>query len=60
MVLLSDLDLREETSIQLQSRREMIESLFEVTILKVCLTQFGISCYKNEEVFLVDIHEEFT
>ena len=60
VILLRDFDFREQAAIQLQSCGKVVESLFEVTILKVGFSQFGISCYKNEKVFLVDVHEQFT
>ena len=59
VILLCNLNLREETAVQLQSSGQMVKSLFKVTILQVCLTQFGVGCYKNKEVFLVNVDQEF-
>ena len=59
VVLLRNLDLREETAVQFECGREMIECLLEVTILEVCLSKLGVGCYKNEQVFLVNVHQQF-
>ena len=58
VILLCYLNLREEVAIKLECRSEMIQRLLEVAILEVGLTQFSISGDENEQILLVDVHEE--
>ena len=57
VILLRYLKLCKQLPIQFQSSGEVIKSLFKIFILKICLTEFGVSSDKNEKVFLVDIDQ---
>ena len=58
VILLCYLNLREEVAIKLQGRGQMIQRLLKVAILEVGFTQFSISGDENEQILLVDVHEE--
>jgi hypothetical protein len=48
MELLGFLMLLEKRSIELQSSRQVIQSLLIVLIVKVCLSQLGVGTNQNE------------
>ena len=58
VILLCNLNLGEETTVQLQSSSQVVKCLLEVTILQVGLAKLGVSCYKDEQVLLVNVHEQ--
>lgn len=58
VVLLSDLKLREEAAIQLERRREVVQSLLKVSILEVCLSKLRVGRHEDEKVLLVDVYKQ--
>ena len=58
VILLCNLNLGEETTVQLQGSRQVVECLLEVTILQIGFTQLCVSCYKDEQVLLVNVHKQ--
>lgn len=59
MVLFGDFHSREETAVDFECRCQMIQRLFEIAMFQICLAQFGIGCHQYEQIFLVDVHEQF-
>lgn len=59
MILLGHLDLREEISVELKRRGQVVQRLFKVTILEVSLSQLCVGSHQDEQILLMDVHEQF-
>lgn len=60
MILLSDLNLSKQVTVEFQSCSQVIERLFEISVLEVGLAQLCIGRHENKEILLVDINQELT
>lgn len=58
MVLLSGFNLCEEGTVQLEGGCQVIESLLEVRGAKVSLTELGVGCHQEEEVFAMHVDKQ--
>lgn len=59
VILLGHLDLREEISVELKRRGQVVQRLFKVTILEVSLSQLCVGSHQDEQILLMDVHEQF-
>ena len=58
MVLLGHLDLGEQVAVQLERRSQMIQRLLKVPVLEIRLTQLGVGRHQDEQILLMDVHEQ--
>ena len=56
VVLLGHLYLREQASVQLERRGQVVQRLFEVAVFQVSIAQLGVRRDQHEQILFVDVH----